>query len=88
LVFSFFSVQPSKNKKPKRRIAPHSKVLKENKAQDKVGYAVFGKVLSGMDVVDKVRRVETVDRGDHEAVPVDDVVIKSIRRVEKADAKQ
>jgi cyclophilin family peptidyl-prolyl cis-trans isomerase len=53
-----------------------------------VGYAVFGKVLSGMDVVDKIRRVETRDHpGGHEAVPVDDVVIKSIRRVESADAK-
>ena len=61
--------------------------LDRAKAQDKVGYAVFGKVLAGMDVVDKIRRVETADRGGHEAVPVDDVVIKSIRRVEKAEAK-
>jgi peptidyl-prolyl cis-trans isomerase A (cyclophilin A) len=45
------------------------------------GYAVFGKVVDGMDVVDKIRAVETADRGMHEAVPVKDVVIESIRRV-------
>jgi cyclophilin family peptidyl-prolyl cis-trans isomerase len=51
-------------------------------AEDKVGYAVFGKVIAGMDVVDKIAGVETADRGDHEKVPVKDVVIKSIRRAE------
>jgi cyclophilin family peptidyl-prolyl cis-trans isomerase len=50
-------------------------------ARDKVGYAVFGKVISGMDVVDKIAAVETGSRGGHRDVPVKDVVIKSIRRV-------
>jgi cyclophilin family peptidyl-prolyl cis-trans isomerase len=50
------------------------------KAVDKYGYAVFGKVIEGMDVVDKIGEVETGDRGDMENVPVKDVVIKSIRR--------
>jgi cyclophilin family peptidyl-prolyl cis-trans isomerase len=44
------------------------------------GYAVFGQVLDGMDVVDRIAAVEVVERGGHEAVPVDAVVIKSIRR--------
>jgi cyclophilin family peptidyl-prolyl cis-trans isomerase len=57
--------------------------LDRAKAQDKVGYAVFGQVVDGMDVVDKIRRVETGDRGRHENVPVQDVVIRSIRRAEK-----
>ena len=57
--------------------------LDRAKARDKVGYAVFGKVIEGMDVVEKIRRVETADRGGHENVPVNDVVIKSVRRVEK-----
>ena len=48
-------------------------------AKDGVGYAVFGKVVDGLDVVDKIRRVETA-RGD---VPTKDVVIRSVRRVSK-----
>jgi peptidyl-prolyl cis-trans isomerase B (cyclophilin B) len=46
------------------------------------GYAVFGKVIEGMDVVDKIRFVQTRDIGGHESVPTKDVVIKSIRRLE------
>jgi cyclophilin family peptidyl-prolyl cis-trans isomerase len=61
--------------------------LNRTKANDGVGYAVFGKVISGMDVVDKIRRVETDNVDGHEAVPKEDVLIKSIRRVETADAK-
>jgi cyclophilin family peptidyl-prolyl cis-trans isomerase len=43
------------------------------------GYCVFGKVIKGMDVVDKIKDVETENRGGHGDVPVKDVVIKSIR---------
>lgn len=53
---------------------------KEN-ARDKVGYAVFGRVIDGMDVVDKIRAVETADRGGHGDVPVKDVVIRSVKLV-------
>jgi cyclophilin family peptidyl-prolyl cis-trans isomerase len=53
------------------------------RAQDRVGYAVFGKVIDGMDVADKIREVKTHTVGPHENVPVEDVMIKSIRRVEK-----
>jgi cyclophilin family peptidyl-prolyl cis-trans isomerase len=49
----------------------------------KAGYCVFGKVIEGKDVVDKIAAVETENRGDYENVPVKDVVIKSIRRAEK-----
>jgi peptidyl-prolyl cis-trans isomerase B (cyclophilin B) len=41
------------------------------------GYCVFGKVVEGQDVVDKIRKVTTGNRGTHRDVPVDDVVIKS-----------
>ena len=39
------------------------------------GYAVFGKVVSGMDVVDQIEKVKTGRKGFHYDVPVDDVVI-------------
>ena len=40
------------------------------------GYAVFGKVISGTDVVDKIKAVKTSRKGYHDDVPVDDVVIE------------
>jgi cyclophilin family peptidyl-prolyl cis-trans isomerase len=55
--------------------------LDRAKARDGVGYCVFGKVIDGMDVVDKIKAVRT-NRGD---MPVEDVIIKSIRKVEKVD---
>lgn len=43
------------------------------------GYAVFGEVTSGMDVVDKIRAVATTSKPPYDDVPVEAVVIKSIR---------
>lgn len=40
------------------------------------GYCVFGKVVDGTDVVDKIRKVKTGSRGMHQDVPVEDVVIE------------
>jgi peptidyl-prolyl cis-trans isomerase B (cyclophilin B) len=40
------------------------------------GYAVFGKVVSGTDVVDKIKAVKTSRKGYHDDVPVEDVVIE------------
>lgn len=40
------------------------------------GYAVFGQVVEGMDVVDRIARVPTAPRGPHEAVPLSPVIIK------------
>ena len=45
------------------------------------GYAVFGCVVAGMDVVDQIARVKTARRGGHDDVPVDPVVVKSVTRV-------
>jgi len=39
------------------------------------GYCVFGKVVEGQDIVDKIRRVKTGTRGFHSDVPVEDVII-------------
>jgi len=48
------------------------------------GYAVFGKVVEGMDVVEKITAVRTADRGMHQNVPVEPVVMLSVTR-KKAD---
>ena len=44
------------------------------------GYCVFGKVVEGMDVVDAIAKVGTGNRGPHQNVPVEPVVILSITR--------
>jgi peptidyl-prolyl cis-trans isomerase A (cyclophilin A) len=41
------------------------------------GYAVFGKVIAGMDVVDSIRKVETTRVGPHQNVPAKPVLIRS-----------
>ncbi|MGB4854121.1 MAG: peptidylprolyl isomerase, partial [Candidatus Dechloromonas phosphoritropha] len=40
------------------------------------GYCVFGEVSEGLDVVDKIRAVRTGNKGGHQDVPVDDVIIE------------
>jgi peptidyl-prolyl cis-trans isomerase B (cyclophilin B) len=44
------------------------------------GYAVFGKVIDGMDVVDKIKKVQTTSYGPHRDVPAKPVVIESVAR--------
>jgi cyclophilin family peptidyl-prolyl cis-trans isomerase len=56
--------------------------LNRAQSRDGAGYCVFGKVIEGMDVVDKIANVETTRRGPHGDVPKQDVVITSIHRVE------
>ncbi len=46
------------------------------------GYCVFGKVSDGMDVVDKIEKLKTKAVGEHEAVPVDSVLITGMSRFE------
>jgi peptidyl-prolyl cis-trans isomerase A (cyclophilin A) len=50
-----------------------------HKDEGNFGYAVFGKVLSGMDVVDKIVSTPTETKGRHENVPVKPVIIKSVK---------
>ena len=46
------------------------------------GYCVFGRVVEGMDVVDKIKGVATGSRAGHQDVPVDDIVIERVEVVE------
>jgi cyclophilin family peptidyl-prolyl cis-trans isomerase len=60
-----------------------NKSLDKAQASDGFGYCVFGKVIDGMDVVDKIKGVKTGIKGAHRDVPLEDVVIKSVRRADK-----
>lgn len=42
------------------------------------GYCVFGKVVDGMDVVDKIKKVATTNRQGHQNVPTENVVIEKV----------
>jgi len=46
------------------------------RSRDGNGYAVFGKVVAGMDVVDKIRAVPTGTKGPYRDVPIEPVIIK------------
>jgi peptidyl-prolyl cis-trans isomerase A (cyclophilin A) len=50
--------------------------LDQANAQDGNGYAVFGKVVAGMEIVDKIKAVPVANKGGHQNVPVTPVLIK------------
>jgi peptidyl-prolyl cis-trans isomerase A (cyclophilin A) len=64
--------------------------VKDNHALDfgirGAGYAVFGDVVQGMDVVDRIVAVPTTESGGHQNVPITPVVIKSARVVSSGTA--
>ena len=73
-----------------RRAEPHSATAqffinhKDNTpldypSRDGWGYAVFGKVTQGLDIVDKIAKVPTGNRGMFQDVPVEPVVIQSVK---------
>lgn len=49
------------------------------------GYAVFGRVIQGTDVVDKIRQVPTTNRGSYEDVPMEAVIIRSVETVDPGE---
>lgn len=50
--------------------------LDQPRARDGEGYAVFGRVIEGLDVVDKIRAVPTQSSGMHQNLPATPVIIK------------
>ncbi len=46
------------------------------------GYAVFGRVVDGLDTIDRIAKGRTARKAGHDDVPVEDVVIHSAKRVE------
>ena len=46
------------------------------------GYAVFGRVVKGMEVVDAIAKVKTGSKGHHDDVPLEPVVLESVTRAE------
>lgn len=53
-----------------------------SETMDGWGYAAFGKVVDGMDVVNKIKEVKTGIGGGHQDVPLEDVVIESMTLVD------
>jgi cyclophilin family peptidyl-prolyl cis-trans isomerase len=56
----------------------------DHKGASSYGYAVFGKVTEGMDVIDKIAAVKTGRRKGFDDAPLEDVVIVSARRLDAA----
>jgi peptidyl-prolyl cis-trans isomerase B (cyclophilin B) len=52
----------------------------KSSTNDGYGYCVFGTVIKGMDVVEKIRKVQTGNSGPFQDVPVQDVIINKISR--------
>jgi peptidyl-prolyl cis-trans isomerase B (cyclophilin B) len=50
------------------------------------GYCVFGRVVEGMDVVERIRNLPTTNRGGHQDVPAEDAVIEHAEVVEEQGA--
>ena len=57
-------------------------------SRDGWGYAVFGKVVKGLDVVETIAKLPTANRGFHQNVPVEAVIVNSARVLEPAAEKR
>ena len=54
----------------------------QNETDDEFGYCVFGQVIDGLEIVDKIQKLKTKPQGDHDDAPADMVVITSVSRFE------
>lgn len=65
-------------------VADNDSLNHRDNSQAGMGYAVFGKVLSGMHVINRMKMVKTGNMHGHSDVPMDTITIKSIRLKEAA----
>ncbi|NUT81809.1 peptidylprolyl isomerase [Pseudomonas sp. NA13] len=63
-------------------VADNSFLNHSGKSTQGWGYAVFGKVVEGTDVVDKIKGVSTTSKAGHQDVPAEDVIIEKAEIVE------
>jgi len=59
-----------------------NRFLDQANARDGWGYCVFGKVIEGMDTVDRIKGISTTNVGGHGDVPTEDIIIKSAKKVQ------
>lgn len=57
----------------------------QGKLPEQFGYAVFGQVIEGMEVVNAIKGVKTGNKGGHSDVPLEPVFIKSMRLCEESE---
>ncbi|MEA3544008.1 MAG: peptidylprolyl isomerase [Thermodesulfobacteriota bacterium] len=57
----------------------------QGKTPSDYGYAVFGRIIEGMDVVDEIAKVSTGNNGHHQDVPKEAIVIESVTMTESTD---
>ncbi|QEP44903.1 peptidyl-prolyl cis-trans isomerase [Ectothiorhodospiraceae bacterium BW-2] len=58
------------------------------KTRDGWGYCVFGEVVDGMEVVDKIKAATTGNAGYHQDVPVNDILIESVRIIDDPESSK
>jgi cyclophilin family peptidyl-prolyl cis-trans isomerase len=63
-------------------VADNAPLNHRDETQRGFGYCAFGKVTEGMDVADKIVAAQTTTVGMHKNVPVEPIVLKSVRKVE------
>lgn len=63
-------------------VADNEFLNQKNKTPAGFGYAVFGKVIEGMEVVDQIKVVKTTSFGQHQDFPATPIVIKTMARLE------
>ena len=60
-------------------VADNTFLDNSGKSADQFGYAVFGQVIEGMDVVETIKGVKTGNKGGHSDVPLEPVIINSMK---------